>query len=112
VAKRLTSGTAAPATDYTVFIHVLDAQDQIIAQLDRPPGGGTSPTSGWQPGQILYDTYPVPLPATLTDSQIEGPYRVRMGLYTWPDLIRQPVERDGAALGDSLIIGEFTISTP
>jgi hypothetical protein len=91
--------------DYTVFVHVLDAGDQIVAQLDRPPGGGTSPTSTWREEQTLRDTYPVPLPADLPP----GNYRVRMGLYTWPDLARQHITVSGQPAGDSLILGSFQI---
>jgi hypothetical protein len=93
------------AADYTVFIHVLDGSGETVAQLDRPPGGGTSPTSGWQPGQILHDTYPIPLPDQLTGGQ----YRLRMGLYTWPDLTRQPIRLNGEPLGDHLIVAEFAV---
>jgi hypothetical protein len=92
--------------DYTVFVHVLDAGDQIVAQLDRPPGGGTSPTSTWREGQTLRDTYPVPLPADLPP----GDYRVRIGLYTWPDLTRQMITVAGQPAGDSLILGAFRVT--
>ncbi|MBX2998246.1 MAG: DUF2142 domain-containing protein [Caldilineaceae bacterium] len=91
--------------DYTVFIHVLDSADQIVAQLDRPPGGGTSPTSTWREGQTLRDTYPVPLPADLQP----GDYRVRMGLYTWPDLARQPVNTGERTLDDNVLLGSFHV---
>lgn len=98
--------TASIPADYTVFVHVLDSADQIVAQLDRPPGGGASPTSSWRVGQTLRDTYPVPLPAELPP----GDYRVRMGLYTWPDLTRQPVTVAGQPAGDSLILGMFLVA--
>jgi 4-amino-4-deoxy-L-arabinose transferase-like glycosyltransferase len=95
------------AADYTIFIHIVDSNDQIIAQLDRPPGGGTSPTSSWQVDQLLRDTYPVPLPSDLPP----GLYRVRMGLYTWPDLTLQPVHNGESVLGDHLWLGSFQLTT-
>jgi hypothetical protein len=94
------------SVDYTVFVHVLNQSGEIVAQLDRPPGGGTSPTSTWQVGDTLMDTYPVPLP---TDLPV-GTYRVRIGLYTWPDLVRAPIRVDGVDAGDMLMIGEFSIT--
>ena len=97
--------TAPVAADYTIFVHVLDAAGNIVAQLDRPPGGGTSPTSGWQTGQLWQDTYPVPLP----DGVGPGIYRVRLGLYTWPDITVQPITVDGAPAGETVILGQFEV---
>ena len=92
--------------DYTVFVHVVDEAGQIVAQLDRPPGGGASPTSTWRAGQFLRDTYPVSLP----DGLAPGDYHVRAGLYGWPDLARLPVARDGAPAGDFVDVGAVTVS--
>jgi hypothetical protein len=95
----------APPADYTVFVHVLDDQGQLAAQFDRPPGGGTSPTTSWEPGQILLDTYPVPLPEDLP----AGEYTVQVGMYTWPSLERQIVSVDDVPVGDSVLLGTVQI---
>lgn len=92
--------------DYTVFVHVLDHNDNLVAQLDRPPGGGKSPTSSWAQGKYLQDSYPVLLPEDLAP----GEYRVRIGMYTWPELQRQPVMFQGKAVGDSIEIGRFSVA--
>jgi hypothetical protein len=92
--------------DYTVFVHVLDQSGNLVAQLDRPPGGGTSPTSAWEEGQYLQDSYPVLLPADLSP----GDYTVHIGMYTWPELQRQPVTLQGKEAGDSIEIGEFAVA--
>ena len=34
-----------PALDYTAFVHLIDSDDRLIAQTDRPPAG--YPTSDW-----------------------------------------------------------------
>jgi hypothetical protein len=94
-----------PPADYTVFVHVLNDQGQLVAQFDRPPGGGTSPTTSWKPGQILLDTYPVPLPEDLP----AGEYTVHVGLYTWPSLERQIVLVDDVPVGDSVLLGTVRI---
>ena len=94
-----------PTEIYTVFVHVLDDQGQLVAQFDRPPGGGTSPTTSWEPGQILLDTYPVPIPEDLA----AGEYDVHVGMYTWPSLERQNVSMDGVAVGDSVLLGTVHI---
>ncbi len=46
---------AAPAADYTWFVHVLDAAGNILAQQDRAPQGGYAPTSDWAAGATVTD---------------------------------------------------------
>ncbi|MCA9980174.1 MAG: hypothetical protein KDD89_05060, partial [Anaerolineales bacterium] len=51
----------AVGKEYTAFVHLLDANGEILAQTDRPPAG--YPTSDWRPGECIQDTFVVPLPA-------------------------------------------------
>jgi len=51
----------APMKNYTVFTHLLDAGDKVVAQQDNPPVGGTAPTLGWAPGQVIRDEYELKL---------------------------------------------------
>jgi len=60
-------------TRYTVFVHLVDENGQILAQRDSAPRGGNYPTSLWMTGEIISETYTLPLP--------EGQYRVRLGFY-------------------------------
>ncbi|MCB9162788.1 MAG: hypothetical protein H6644_23535, partial [Caldilineaceae bacterium] len=69
---------AATATDYTLFVHVVDAAGNQVAGQDQPPRGGFAPTHAWRPGQVLGDHVDVALPAELP----AGEYSVRLGLYT------------------------------
>lgn len=48
---------ASPAEDYTVFMHLLDADGHIAAQADKPP---RLPTSYWRWGEnyLTYHTFP------------------------------------------------------
>lgn len=94
-----------PAADYTVFIHVLNEHGELVTQFDRPPGGGTMPTSTWQVGQTLRDTYPLPIPADVA----AGTYTVRVGMYTWPSLERLPVTLDAQLIGDSVALGHIVV---
>jgi len=48
--------------DYTVFVHLLDASGNIVAQLDAPPRNGKYPTSIWDVGEIVKDEYDLPIP--------------------------------------------------
>lgn len=49
--------------DYSWFVHLVDANGQIVAQQDRPPQGGYRMTTTWQPGETVYDYVSFPLPA-------------------------------------------------
>jgi len=65
-----------PPQAYTVFVHVLDAQGNLIAQQDNMPVHDQFLTSCWQPGEQVTDPYSVALPA-------EGsqPASIEVGLY-------------------------------
>jgi len=64
--------------DWSVFVHLLGANDIIIGQRDMYPGQGTYPTTLWAPGDAIADTYVVPVsPTTLTPTEAE----VEVGLY-------------------------------
>ncbi len=86
--------------NYTVFVHVLDQNGQLVAQNDLPPGGGYAPTSGWPSGQPIADRHGVVLPQVLSPGQ----YRIVIGLYG-PDGVRLKT-RDEA---DAIPLGEITI---
>lgn len=86
-----------PSRDYTVFVHLLDSDGKLRAQVDVQPRGGTYPTSLWDAGEILRDDYSLNLPADLAP----GLYRFEIGLYEYPNLTRLTVmDANGQALGD------------
>lgn len=60
-------------TDYTVFIHVRDSDNQIVAQHDSVPVSGSYPTSLWISGEVIADTYSFDLPS--------GHYSLAVGMY-------------------------------
>jgi hypothetical protein len=68
---------AETPTDYRVFVHLVDAAGNILAQSDAAPAGWARPTTGWLPGEVVLDTHTLTLPATLP----EGPLSLRVGLY-------------------------------
>lgn len=47
--------------DYEVLIRVLDGGGNPIATRQERPGGGSRPTPAWLPGELLVDTYSIPL---------------------------------------------------
>ncbi|HEV8633323.1 MAG TPA: hypothetical protein VG370_03650 [Chloroflexota bacterium] len=64
-------------TSYTVFVHLLDAERRVRGQVDRVPGGGALPTSGWALGEVVEDRYEVPLDPIAPP----GAYLLEVGLY-------------------------------
>jgi 4-amino-4-deoxy-L-arabinose transferase-like glycosyltransferase len=98
----------APMTlDYTVFVHLLAANDLIIGQRDMYPGQGTYPTTLWSPGETIADTYVVPISsAALTPAEAE----FEVGLYDVKTGARLPVtDAAGQALGDNVRFGRVTL---
>jgi hypothetical protein len=63
--------------DYHVFVHLLDAQGEKIAQRDGQPVQWLRPISSWQPGEEIVDHYGLLLPADLPT----GEYTIAVGLY-------------------------------
>jgi hypothetical protein len=86
--------------DYTVFVHVLDQNGQLVAQSDLQPGGGYAPTSSWPIGQPITDRHGVVLPPTLTP----GTYQIVIGLYG-PDGVRMK----SSTGEDSIVLSTVTI---
>lgn len=64
-------------TSYTVFVHLLDANDRVIASADTEPGGGTFPTTGWIEGEYIGDAHTLAISPDLP----VGTYQVEIGLY-------------------------------
>jgi hypothetical protein len=91
---------------YTVFVHLVDAGDQIIGQRDQVPGNGEFPTTSWIPGEYLADTYIIPVyPGTPP-----GDYWIEVGLYNPLDATRLPVlQADGQPAGGRLLLSETPI---
>lgn len=65
----------SPPQNYTVFTQLLDGQNRIWAQSDKPP---VIPTAGWVPGEVFTETYSLGLKP---DTPIDGSYRIITGLY-------------------------------
>ena len=55
---------ATTDTNYSLFLHLVDEHDLIIAQRDVFHGPGVFPSSQWSPGIQFSDTYVVAIPAT------------------------------------------------
>lgn len=63
--------------DWTAFTHLETAGGDIMAQHDKPPLDGDWPTSAWEPGLVITDTYSLVIPPDAPT----GEYRLVTGLY-------------------------------
>jgi hypothetical protein len=98
-------GLADMSEDYTVFLQVLNDQDQIVGQIDAWPLQGTFPTSEWQPGEIVQDPYQIQLSSDLPP----GNYRLQAGLYLLATLRRLPLlDAQGQPIYDKVVVSGLT----
>ena len=63
--------------DYTVFVHLIDADGTLRGQIDEQPVQGDYPTRLWIPEEAVRDAHTLALPADLPT----GPYWLNVGLY-------------------------------
>lgn len=84
-----------PEANYTVFVHVLDAQGNIVTQRDNAPQGGHYPTSLWIEGEYVTDTYRF-------DALPPGEYALVAGLYS-----QETGERLPAQDGRMVLVGRI-----
>ena len=69
--------TTETEISYRVFVHLLDANDNLIAQSDGEPANWTRPTTSWASGEYITDSHTITLPDSLTS----GPLNLHIGLY-------------------------------
>ncbi|MGD8794017.1 MAG: hypothetical protein PVF47_15805, partial [Anaerolineae bacterium] len=87
---------------YTVFVHLLGQDGQVVAGHDGEPALGQRPTTGWVPGEYVVDSHELVVPADLPP----GDYVVEVGLYDagMPQMPRLPVlDVDGRPETDRVI---------
>lgn len=94
-------------TNYTVFVHLLDDNDQIWGQRDSMPGGGERPTTSWLEGEIVIDQYEM----ALKPDTPPGEYRVEIGMYDATTGQRLPVfAKNGERLPQDRILFDQAIT--
>ena len=94
----------SPETDYTTFVHVVDAGGEIVAQSDAQPLSGRYPTSIWSPGEMIVDQLAI-------EAIPPGEYQIHVGWYQWDTLERLPImSGEGAATDGRLSLG--TVKLP
>jgi hypothetical protein len=95
-------------TSHAVTVQLLDARNQVIAQRDGLPGGGSQPTTSWQPGTDIVDNHGIPIPFGTPP----GTYRLIAALYDPATGARLPVRvpvRHADADADHVEIGTVEV---
>jgi hypothetical protein len=93
-------------TSYTVFVHVLDSENKVWGQRDSLPGGGTLPTTGWLPGEVIVDQYEVPVQPDAPP----GKYVIEIGMYRAETGERLPIiNQKGQAVDDRVVLEEVAV---
>ncbi len=95
------SADATTARPYKVFLHLLDAAGNVVAQRDGEPAGGSRPTTSWAAGEQIADNHALLLPPGLPP----GRYVLRLGLYDAFD----PQARLKTGGQDGLVLGEVEV---
>jgi 4-amino-4-deoxy-L-arabinose transferase-like glycosyltransferase len=94
---------------YTVFVHLLDAQNRIWGQQDSVPDKGQYPTTGWLKGEVVEDEYEILVDPTTPS----GEYLIEVGLYdaAQSGYPRLPVlDEQGQVIGDRVVLREIKIT--
>jgi hypothetical protein len=96
-------------TSYTVFVHLLDADEVIQSWGDSLPGGGTLPTTSWLAGEYLRDRHEIAIKPEVSS----GEYLIEVGLYEATSGARLPVlDEKGQVQGDRVLLADtIRIST-
>jgi uncharacterized membrane protein len=83
------------------FLHIMDSEGALVAQIDREPVIGSSRSYEWAIGEQIIDPAALALPTTLPP----GLYTMRLGLYD-----REHLTRVNLVAGDDyLVVGQLEI---
>lgn len=86
-------------SNYTVFVHVVGPDEVMRGQWDSVPMQGQAPTSGWLPGEIIEDTYEVPMSRDAPPWK----YDIFVGMYDPLTGERLPVSNANAVISDNRV---------
>lgn len=95
---------AQPNRDYTVFVQLRDAQNQVVASADHQPYLGLIPTSTWPAGAAVPEVSWLTVPAGLPP----GAYHLYVGWYNPENLERLPLTPDSSG-ENALILGPLQV---
>ena len=88
-----------PDIDATIFVHIVDSDNQIIAQSDTRPLGGQYPTFIWDADETVRTDHIF----NISDFENLDDYTVRVGMYIFPGPQNLPASYQDQAYSDGLV---------
>lgn len=86
--------------DYTIFVHLLDELETVVAQVNTFPGLGSFPTRDWEPGDAIVEEYILRLSGNVLSPNFA---QFEVGLLDPSNSDRLPAYGpDGQFLGDNV----------
>jgi len=94
---------------YKVFTHLVGPDGKLWGQRDAEPVDGTAPTTTWIAGEVVSDTYSIPLDPQAPD----GDYRLLVGMYHEASRQRLPAILNGKRMpNDALPLAKVHVTRP
>jgi uncharacterized membrane protein len=92
---------------YTVFTHLLEPSGEIVGQKDSIPRQGAYPTTLWQPGEVITDSYSF----TVVPDAPPGNSLLEVGMYLLETDTRLPVtdEQGQPVSDDRIVLSDVTV---
>ncbi len=93
----------------SIYIHLSGRDGQFLGQRDSYHGGGNYPSSQWSPGEIVPDTFLVPV-----QSDAVGPVaaEIEVGLYRLTTMESLPASDPGGNRVGKPVIGRIKVDVP
>ncbi len=92
--------------DYTVFVHLVNANGELVAGYDSRPKNGDAATSRLAANQWVTDGIAIPINSDIHP----GPYHVEIGLYDLITLERLSVlDSNGDPVDDKIVFGPIRV---
>jgi len=92
-------------TNYSVFVHVLDTEDQVWAASDGWPAGGSAPTGLWKPGQVIEDVHDLTVGLTTPPDF----YDIEVGLHDSSGDRPPIIAEDGHWLAHQVLLSKIRV---
>lgn len=94
------------ATNYLIFVHLTDTQNNIVAQTDGIPVNGVRLTMSWRANEVLVDEHLL----TIGTNVAPGTYQLWVGFYDPETGIRVPVTgTDADSTNNRVLLDTITI---
>ena len=102
------AGRPFPASDFTIYLGLVDGSGNSYGHSDSPPVGGLLPVDKWKPGQAIRDVQRVRvLPGTPP-----GEYNLEISLFSQEAGRALEVQDSGSPKGNRVTLGKVSIMRP